>query len=123
MKRQNGQSLFTAAGIKKEPYRTRRKIMGWRWERYGDEWIKSRFVSGQDNIFITEAEGNGLRLYWFDDGPEIPTDSVEIGEDEIAEFENRLSALALLGDQAVCEYLAEYFPDLRKYWLDEYGSI
>jgi hypothetical protein len=97
--------------------------MGGRWERYGDEWIRSRFVSDQDNIFITEAEGNGLRLYWFDDGPEIPTDSVEIGEAESAEFESRVTELALRGDQAVCEYLAGYFPDLQKFWTDKYGGI
>jgi hypothetical protein len=97
--------------------------MSRRWERWGNEWIKDRFVSGQDNIFITETTETGIRLYWFDDGPEIPTESVEIGKTKVVEVEKRVSELKGQGGQAVCEYLAGFFPDLRKYWLYKYGGV
>jgi hypothetical protein len=94
-----------------------------RWERWGTKWIRDRFVSSRYNIFIVEVMDTGLSLYWFDDGPEIPTESVEIGADKIVEFEVCIRELRLRGDQVVCDYLAGFFPDLQKYWLENYGGI
>jgi hypothetical protein len=94
-----------------------------RWERYGDGWIRDRFVSKHKNIFITEITETGLRVYWFDDGPEIPTDSIELNKAEAAELETQIVKLREKGGQAVCEYLADFFPDLKQFWLDKYGGI
>ena len=90
---------------------------------WGNDWIKERFVSGQHNIFITETINNGLRLYWFDDGPEIPTEAVELDAVKTAELESRVSELKGQGNQAVCEYLAGYFPELNEFWMTKYGGI
>jgi hypothetical protein len=93
------------------------------WERFGNDWINKRFVSGQDNIFIVENTENGACLYWFDDGPEIPTESVNLDNKEVAEMEKRIAELNNQGIHAVCDYLAGFFPDLQKYWMDNYGGV
>jgi hypothetical protein len=97
--------------------------MSERWERYGNDWIKDRFVSAQDNIFIIEVMENGLCLYWFDDGPELPTESVGLMESKVVELERQILELKSQGNQPVCEYLAGYFPELQDYWLRKYGGI
>jgi hypothetical protein len=94
-----------------------------RWERFGNEWINKRFVSSNYNIFITEIIKNGVCLYWFDDGPEIPTESVDLDNTKFIEMERNISELINRGEQAVCNYLASFFPELQKYWVDNYGSI
>jgi hypothetical protein len=94
-----------------------------RWEHFGDEWIDKRFVSGNYNIFITEIIENGVCLYWFDDGPEIPTESIYLDSEKSGEMEKNIAELGDQGEQAVCNYLAEFFPELRKYWMDNYGCI
>jgi hypothetical protein len=105
-----------------------------KWERFGGDWIRDRFVSKKDNIFIIEAVDGGsiyypantekgLELYWFDDGPEVPTDSLFFGGSLAAGLEKRLEELKAAGDQAVCEYLAGFFPGLQEYWLNKHGGI
>jgi hypothetical protein len=93
------------------------------WERYGNDWIADRFVSAQDNIFIIEVMKNGLRLYWFDDGPELPTESVELTGSKAAELVRWILELKPQGNQPVCEYLAGYFPELQDYWLKKYEGV
>jgi hypothetical protein len=94
-----------------------------RWERFGDNWVNKRFVSGNDNIFIVEIVKNGTCLYWFDDGPEIPTESVYLDSEKSGEMEKNIAETIGRGEQAVCNYLAGFFPELRKYWMDKYGGI
>jgi hypothetical protein len=94
-----------------------------KWERFGDEWIDKRFVSEKDNIFIIENTGIGACLYWLDDGPEIPTDSLNLDSKKVAEIKKKISELSVQGNQSICNYLAGFFPSLQKYWLDKYGGI
>lgn len=97
--------------------------MGKKWERWENDWIKDQFISNQGNIFVIEITAIGFCLYWFDDGPEVPTDSVDIKKNIAIDLDKRLSELRVSGEQVVCEYLAGFFPVLQKYWLDSYGGI
>jgi hypothetical protein len=94
-----------------------------RWERFDDEWIDKRFFSGNGNVFIIEIIESGACLYWFDDGFEIPTESIYLDNEKAVEMEKAIAEMSGLGEPSVCDYLSRFFPELRKYWIDKYGGI
>jgi hypothetical protein len=94
-----------------------------RWERFGDAWIEKRFVSKMDNIFILEKVEGGTELYCFDDGPEVPTASVVLLGEADQTLRSGIEVMARKGEQAVCEFLFSYFPDLQAYWNNTYGQL
>jgi hypothetical protein len=99
--------------------------MGKRWERFGDNWIDMRFRSKMDNIFILEKEGDGTTLYLFDDGPEIPTTSIDLAGDEEKRLRDGIEERKQKNTsvQEICEFLFGYFPDYRDYWKKVYGEL
>jgi hypothetical protein len=96
-----------------------------RWERFGTDWIDMRFRSKMDNIFILEKENGGTTLYLFDDGPEIPTTSIELAGDEEKRMRSGIEERKQKGasEQDICEFLFGYFPDYQDYWEKEYGVL
>jgi hypothetical protein len=107
-----------------------------RWERFGNDWIERRFVSEMHTIFIIETvlkgsveefggSKSGTHLYCFDDGPEIPTEGIFLEPESARIMRKDVDELEKsdAGEQAICEYLFGYFPELRKHWLGEYGKL
>jgi hypothetical protein len=94
-----------------------------RWERFGEDWIDMQFTSKMHNIFILEKTEEGTILYCFDDGPEIPTESVYLEEKEDEKLRSGIKRIEKTGSQAVCEFLFDYFPGIRDHWKNNYGVL
>jgi hypothetical protein len=77
------------------------------------------------NIFILEKEDGGTTLYLFDDGPEIPTVSVWLGGEKEEKLRSGIEGLKRngVGEQGICEFLFDYFPDYRDHWQNGYGAL